>query len=144
MMRVRCKNCGHEWETRKEHIDPKSLQCSKCKKRGVEVIDPKDDLDEIHKLVEMGSSNKKVVVNAEELTETLEDAEDIQPAKLFQVKIALDPEVFQYYSYAVAKGYRGTLSDFINACVKNYMNKVAGVYVVIVEKPQSSVDFGGD
>ena len=64
------------------------------------------------------------------------DEDSITSAKRIKTSIDLEPEILLLYTYTLEKGFKGSIGDFINACVINYMKDKAGVVVALVSKQE--------
>jgi len=75
------------------------------------------------------------LVEREEVEEVRE-LEEFTELMRVKMNLAIDPDVLLLYAIFKQKGFAGTLSDFINASVKAYMESHG--YVVIVATPEES------
>jgi len=63
------------------------------------------------------------ILGAHEGIEASKDTEEFSEALRIKMSIALHPDIFELYSLLRFKGYKGSLSDFINECVINFMRE---------------------
>jgi len=95
-----------------------------------------------HKLYKHGLKPGKSPIEQDRVSINLEspdfkdlfilDSDEFTSVKRIPTKVELEPEILILYTYAVSQGFKGSLHDFINACVINFMKREAGVVVALI------------
>jgi len=66
--------------------------------------------------------------------EEVEELEELTHIMRIKMNVSLEPDIFILYGIMRHQGFEGTLSDFINGCVKGFMQDRG--YVVIIAIPE--------